>query len=291
MSDISKNIKRLREERGLTQGELAEGLHVTRQAVSNWENSKNYPDIELLMDMAEWFGVDVKDLLYGPVRGQDNKYRWFVVGCEVAALTALWAAVLCFGRAAYGMRLSAYISKFWWLYHYFLFPVGPWFSFERFGCGSRDSSMERSVHPGKGASSALICPCFDSAGPSLGAGICHYGTSHFWHSHSGPIWVSVELVHLSKSMDLSAQRLYFWLSRSRAEAWDSGGGRECGRVAVPHPVFSGAWSLGYDVAHGKDDGRVETVLISNANGRKTAGLGESHDVFLFWRGGCGISLS
>ena len=37
MNDIMKNIKRLRQERGLTQEELAEKLHVTRQAVSNWE--------------------------------------------------------------------------------------------------------------------------------------------------------------------------------------------------------------------------------------------------------------
>lgn len=66
MSDISKNIKRLRQEKGLTQDELAEKLHVTRQAVSNWENDKNHPDIELLMGMAELFGVDIKEILYEP---------------------------------------------------------------------------------------------------------------------------------------------------------------------------------------------------------------------------------
>ena len=37
MSDIMKNIKRLRQRKGLTQEELGSKLHVTRQAVSNWE--------------------------------------------------------------------------------------------------------------------------------------------------------------------------------------------------------------------------------------------------------------
>ncbi len=38
MSNVGKNIKKFRSEKGITQEELAEQLHVTRQAVSNWEN-------------------------------------------------------------------------------------------------------------------------------------------------------------------------------------------------------------------------------------------------------------
>ncbi len=37
MSVIGKNIKKIRAEKGMTQDQLAEHLHVTRQAVSNWE--------------------------------------------------------------------------------------------------------------------------------------------------------------------------------------------------------------------------------------------------------------
>ena len=37
MSDIAKNIKKLRMDRGLSQAQLAEKLNVTRQTISSWE--------------------------------------------------------------------------------------------------------------------------------------------------------------------------------------------------------------------------------------------------------------
>ena len=42
---FSEQIKKLRRDQGLTQEELAGKIHVTRQAVSNWENEKNLPDL------------------------------------------------------------------------------------------------------------------------------------------------------------------------------------------------------------------------------------------------------
>ncbi len=65
MPKISKNIKKLRAERNLTQDALAEKIHVTRQAISNWENDKTKPDIEALESLAEAFGVDIEELIYG----------------------------------------------------------------------------------------------------------------------------------------------------------------------------------------------------------------------------------
>ncbi|MBQ3524615.1 MAG: DUF2157 domain-containing protein [Clostridia bacterium] len=65
MPKISKNIKKLRAERNLTQDALAEKVHVTRQAISNWENDKTKPDIEALENLAEVFGVDIEEIIYG----------------------------------------------------------------------------------------------------------------------------------------------------------------------------------------------------------------------------------
>ncbi|MBQ8383233.1 MAG: helix-turn-helix transcriptional regulator [Clostridia bacterium] len=65
---VGKNIKKAREEKGLTQDALAEQLNVTRQAVSNWENEKTQPDIETLDQIAQILGVDIERLIYGQER-------------------------------------------------------------------------------------------------------------------------------------------------------------------------------------------------------------------------------
>lgn len=65
MSVIGKNMKKIRSEKGMTQEQLAENLHVTRQAVSNWEQGKTQPDVETLSAMAEVFEVPMENLIYG----------------------------------------------------------------------------------------------------------------------------------------------------------------------------------------------------------------------------------
>ncbi len=58
-------INSLRKEKGLTQKELAEALHVTDKAVSRWETGKSYPDIEVMQQIAAYFEVSVNELLQG----------------------------------------------------------------------------------------------------------------------------------------------------------------------------------------------------------------------------------
>ncbi len=65
MSEVANSIKRLRQEKQLSQEQLAEELHVTRQAVSNWENGKTQPDVDTLTQLASIFGVSVERIIYG----------------------------------------------------------------------------------------------------------------------------------------------------------------------------------------------------------------------------------
>lgn len=58
-------IRRLREEKNLTQARLAEKLHVSDKAISKWETGKGYPDITLIEPLAETLGVSVAELLSG----------------------------------------------------------------------------------------------------------------------------------------------------------------------------------------------------------------------------------
>ena len=86
---IGRNCRRLRQRAGLTQEELAERLHVTRQAVSAWETEKNHLDAETLVVLAEALGADVQELLYGPgvVQAPFARYQRRYLLC--AALSAV----------------------------------------------------------------------------------------------------------------------------------------------------------------------------------------------------------
>ena len=50
--NIGTQILKIRKEKGLTQEEFGKIFHVTRQTVSNWENEKSYPDLQILIDIS-----------------------------------------------------------------------------------------------------------------------------------------------------------------------------------------------------------------------------------------------
>ena len=61
--NISENIRQLRIAKGINQVELAKELGVTKQCVSNWENDNILPSIEMLIKIADFFGVSTDFLL------------------------------------------------------------------------------------------------------------------------------------------------------------------------------------------------------------------------------------
>ncbi|HEL1762222.1 TPA: helix-turn-helix domain-containing protein [Streptococcus suis] len=63
--NFGQQIKDLRKKKGLTQEQFALKLNVTRQAVSNWENDKNLPDLELLILMSSVFSISLDQLILG----------------------------------------------------------------------------------------------------------------------------------------------------------------------------------------------------------------------------------
>lgn len=65
MTKISKNIKSLRSEKGMTQSDLANVLYISRQAVSSWENGRTQPDVEMLGRLSQVLDVSIEELLYG----------------------------------------------------------------------------------------------------------------------------------------------------------------------------------------------------------------------------------
>lgn len=95
--NIGKNIRALREEKGLTQDDLAARLFVTRQTVSNYETGRSRPDVEMLVHLSSALGADVNDLLYGPPAAEKTRAqraRLWTACALCAVLAAVYAAAL-----------------------------------------------------------------------------------------------------------------------------------------------------------------------------------------------------
>ena len=102
---IGNLIHRLRKEKGMTQLQLAEILHISDKTVSKWERGLGCPDVSLLADLSRVFGVDLEKLLSGQLdaneeRGGNMKKLNFYVCPECGnVITAMTDAVIsCCGK-------------------------------------------------------------------------------------------------------------------------------------------------------------------------------------------------
>lgn len=98
------SIKKLREQKRLTQADLAQMLSVSDKAVSKWETGKGYPDITLLEPLAQALGVSVAELLSGNTVQNTNvsanmaRSKFYVCPvCGNVLVSAGEAAVSCHG--------------------------------------------------------------------------------------------------------------------------------------------------------------------------------------------------
>ncbi len=113
MSKVSKNLKKIRNEKKLTQDALAEKIHVTRQAISSWETGKTRPDIDSLLMLAEVLDVQVEELIYGEKKEnleiQDKSKKKNIIKIILGIVGSIFLAV----------GLSLIFFEFW-----SDFPVG-----------------------------------------------------------------------------------------------------------------------------------------------------------------------
>jgi len=65
--EIGRQIRNLRQQKELSQDDLALKIYVTRQTISNWENDKNYPDVKSLLLLSSLFNISLDQLIKGDV--------------------------------------------------------------------------------------------------------------------------------------------------------------------------------------------------------------------------------
>ena len=71
--ELGKQIKKYRQEAGLSQEELANRIYVSRQTISNWENEKSYPDVNSLVLLSEVFQTSIDNLVKGDIAQMKEK--------------------------------------------------------------------------------------------------------------------------------------------------------------------------------------------------------------------------
>lgn len=67
---IGEFLRELRKGKGLTQEQLAEQFNISRRSVSRWETGSNLPDLDILIEMSDYYGVELKEILNGERKGE-----------------------------------------------------------------------------------------------------------------------------------------------------------------------------------------------------------------------------
>ena len=62
---IGMFLRELRKEKGLTQELFAEIFYVSNRTVSRWENGNNMPDLDVLIQISDYYEIDLRELLDG----------------------------------------------------------------------------------------------------------------------------------------------------------------------------------------------------------------------------------
>ena len=94
MRDIGANIRCARVRRHLTQDDLAQTVHTTRQTISNYETGRSRPDVETLQRLADALGVELTELLDGAPSADARRAalrRLCIMGAVTLILAGLWA--------------------------------------------------------------------------------------------------------------------------------------------------------------------------------------------------------
>ena len=64
-------LKHLRKGKELTQEQLAEHFCVSSRTVSRWETGSNMPDLDMLIELADFYNVDVREIIDGERKSEN----------------------------------------------------------------------------------------------------------------------------------------------------------------------------------------------------------------------------
>lgn len=116
---IAKNLSKLRKEKGLTQTELAEKMNYSNKAVSRWEQGDTLPDVNVLCELCDFYGITLNDLTNEECEiDTDNdkkkEIRHYKVWRCILASAIIW--LIATGVFAFVMTVKNAVSGMWILF-------------------------------------------------------------------------------------------------------------------------------------------------------------------------------
>lgn len=136
--DFGDQLRKIRTDAGLTQEQVASELSVSRQTISNWENNKNLPDLEMVVKISMAFKLSLDQLILGGENMNNMTEKLIKDGSETRRAKMnlisiiVGAALLCFGVACIFIKAISveYIDAQGYLHeNFFLLPIGFVFIF------------------------------------------------------------------------------------------------------------------------------------------------------------------
>lgn len=112
--NIGKEISGIRKERRMTQEEFGRLFHVTRQTVSNWENEKSYPDLQILVDISDMFEISLDKLMKEDkhmVKTMDKQRHYGRIGKIAISIIAIVLIIVTGYAATWNIKKSGFEKK------------------------------------------------------------------------------------------------------------------------------------------------------------------------------------
>lgn len=119
---IANNLSELRKAKKLTQGELAEKFNYSDKSISKWEHGDTMPDIEILYQLCQFYGVSLDYLVsegtiedrkkYENIPNKGNRQKHIIITC--LAVSIVWIISAIVFAALYSMLHIIYWMAFVW---------------------------------------------------------------------------------------------------------------------------------------------------------------------------------
>ena len=116
---IGDRLRRLRKKTGISQEELAQQLHISRQSISKWENNISSPDVEMLIKLSAVFHISIDEMVANPlfrkkekqIKKEGDKQQFYQLLLHYEGYFVLMMLLLCCTVAPLGLLFLGIVVR------------------------------------------------------------------------------------------------------------------------------------------------------------------------------------